>query len=146
MDEIAFWAAIADAPDDDLPKLVLADRLDELSDLRAACLRWVVAEQKRPAFDQKDTKTWDWWSRPPAEPIHYDISPRQYVVPFNLFTRVTPPGRGLWKGSATYEEALTKLCAAWRDCVADGVDPVGDGQPRLGPADDDLASNRGLGV
>src|SRR5262245_24760592 len=119
MDEAAFWAAVAAAPDDDLPKLVFADRLDDRGDPRAACLRWLVAEHKRPAFDRIDTKTWDWWSREPADPLHYALSPREYVLPINLFSRLTPLGSGLWKGDATYVEALKNLCAAWARCVRD---------------------------
>jgi uncharacterized protein (TIGR02996 family) len=146
VEEDAFWAAIAAAPDDDLPLLVLADRFEEQGDPRAACLRWIVSEHKRPAYDRVDTKTWDWWSRPPAQPIHYDIAPRQYVVPLNLFTRLTPPGFGLWKGDAGYEAAVRNLCGAWRNCVRDGVDPLGDDHPRIGAADDDLALKRGSSV
>jgi uncharacterized protein (TIGR02996 family) len=130
MDESAFWGAVDAAQDDDRPKLVFADWLDERGDPRAACLRWGVAEHKHPAYDRIDTKTWDWWSRAPAQPIHYDISPRQYVVPMNLFSRLTPPGPGLWKGNPTYVAALTNLCAAWRACVSDQVDPLADDRPR----------------
>jgi uncharacterized protein (TIGR02996 family) len=131
MDEVAFWDAIEAAPDDDLPKLVFADRLDELGDPRSACLRWLVAENKRPAFDEIDTKTWDWWSRPPAQPIHYDVAPRQYVIPANLFIRLLPPGTGLWKGHPTYLIAIESVCAAWRECLDDGVDPLRDDAPLL---------------
>src|SRR5215203_7291502 len=90
MDEAAFWAAIAAAPDDDLPKLVFADWLDERGDPRGACLRWLVKEQKRPVFDRVDTKTWDWWSQTPADPSHYPVPPREYILPGNLFARLKP--------------------------------------------------------
>lgn len=143
MDETAFWAAIADASDDDLPKLVFADRLDELGDLRGACLRWVVSEHKRPAFDEIDTKTWDWWSQPPAAPEHYAVSPRQYVIPHNLFTRLTPAGPGLWKGHPTYAAAIRKLCAAWLACQTEGADPLAGDAPT---PDDALARERRPGV
>src|SRR5271156_5585198 len=110
--EAAFWAAIAAAPGDDLLKLVFADWLAERGDPRGDCLRWCVAESKRPAFDRHDTKTWDWWSRDPADPTHYEISPREYVLPHNLFTRLTPFGPGFWKGETTAIAALQNLCAA----------------------------------
>jgi uncharacterized protein (TIGR02996 family) len=139
MDEVAFWAAIAAIPDDDHPKLMFADWLDEHGDTRGPCLRWIVADHMKPAYDRIDTKTWDWWSRTPAQPIHYDIAPRQYVVPINLFTRLTPPGSGLWKGHPTYAAALRKLCAAWRECAREGVDPLSDDRPRMEAADADLA-------
>src|SRR3954470_18515153 len=107
--EAAFWDAIADAPTDDVPKLVFADWLDERGDPCAACLRWLVKENKRPAFDRIDTKTWDWWSRRPPAPEHYPDSPHQYTVPRNLFTRLWPYGGGVWKGSATYIQAVLHL-------------------------------------
>ena len=143
--EAAFWAAIATAPDDDLPKLVFADWLDERGDLRGDCLRWVVAEHKRPAFDRHDTKTWDWWSRTPADPMHYENSPGEYRLPLNLFTRLAPFGPGLWKGEPTFLKALLNLCAAWRECVNDRVDPLADDQPRP-EADAGLAGESGPSV
>ncbi len=143
--EAAFWAAVEAAPDDDLPKLVLADWLDERGDPRGACLRWVVAAHKRPAFDWIDTKTWDWWSRTPAQPIHYTPPPREYVVPLNLFTRLTPFGPGLWKHKATFADALRDLCAAWAECVRDGADPLADDRPRAEPGCG-LVADAGAGV
>jgi uncharacterized protein (TIGR02996 family) len=128
--EAAFWAAIATAPNDDLPKLVFADWLDDRGDPWGACLRWVVAEHKQPAFDQIDTKTWDWWSGMPVDPMHYQLSPCEYVISLNLFTRLQPFGPGLWKGEPTFVAGLQKLCAAWRDCVEDGADPLADDRPR----------------
>jgi uncharacterized protein (TIGR02996 family) len=128
--EESFWTAIAAAPDDDLPKLALADWLDDRNDPRAACIRWLVANHKRPAFDRIDTNTWDWWSRMPAQPIHYEIGPRHYVLPLNLFSRLTPPGLGLWKHKPSYAEAMRDLCAAWGECVCDGADPLADDCPR----------------
>src|SRR5690349_7606084 len=117
--EAPFWAAIAMAPDDDLPKLVFADWLDERGDPRGACLRWAVTEHKRPAFDRIDTKTWDWWSRNPGDPTHYDLAPRQYVLPVNLFTRIRVPGPpssqdepSYWRGAPTFASALHHLCEA----------------------------------
>jgi uncharacterized protein (TIGR02996 family) len=130
MGESAFWAAIAVAPDDDLPKLVFADWLDERRDPRGECLRWIVAEHKQPAFDRIDTKTWDWWSRIPVDPMHYAISARQYVLSQNLFSRLTPFGDGLWKGEPTCVEAIQNLCFAWRYCLDAGADPLLDDQPR----------------
>jgi hypothetical protein len=103
----------------------------------------VVREHKRPAFDRIDTKTWDWWSQPPAAPEHYTISPRQYVIPGNLFTRLMPPGPGLWKGHPTYAAAIRKLCVSWLACRTEGVDPSGDDAPM---ADDALARERRPGV
>jgi uncharacterized protein (TIGR02996 family) len=129
--EEAFWAAIAAAPDDDLPKLMFADWLDDRGDSRGACLRWVVAEKKQPAYDKLDTKTWDWWAQVPADPVHhYAISPRQYVIPFNLFTRLQPFGPGIWKNRPTFDDALRELCSAWRESVFDGADPCGGDRPR----------------
>ena len=107
--ESVLWAVVAARSDDDAPKLVLAKWLDDRSDPRGACLRWVVAENKRPAFDRHDTKTWDWWSRTPADPMHYEISPCEYIVPMNLFSRLAPFGPGLWKSEATYLAALQNL-------------------------------------
>jgi uncharacterized protein (TIGR02996 family) len=143
--EAAFWAAIAAAPEDDLPKLVFADWLDERGDLRSGCLRWVVAEHKRPGFDRHDTKTWDWWSRTPADPMHYEFSTREYLLPFNLFTRLTPFGPGLWKGEPTAVAALQNLCAAWRACAEDRLDPLANDRPRPEP-DAGLADERGPDV
>jgi uncharacterized protein (TIGR02996 family) len=143
--EAAFWAAIAAVPDDDLTKLVFADWLEERGDPRGACLRWVVAEHKRSAFDRHDTKTWDWWSRTPADPLHYEISPREYLLPLNLYTRLTPFGPGLWKGKPTLTEALRDLCGAWNECLWDGADPLGDDQPRA-ETDAGLAGETGRGV
>jgi|SRR5947209_10056835 len=129
MDE-GFWHAIAAAPDDDLPKLVFADWLADRGDERSACLRWLVDEHKRPAFDRIDTKTWDWWSRMPAQPTHYEIGPRQYVLPLNLFTRLTPFGPGFWKHKPSYVEAVKDLCAAWEQCCRAGIEPLADDRPR----------------
>jgi uncharacterized protein (TIGR02996 family) len=131
--EAVFWSVVAGRPDDDSPKSVLAKWLDDRGDPRAACLRWVVAEHKKPAFDRIDTKTWDWWSRTPADPGHYEISPQQYRLPMNLFSRLTPFGPGLWKGLPTFLESLMNLASAWRDCVAEKIDPLGDDRPRPEP-------------
>jgi uncharacterized protein (TIGR02996 family) len=128
-EEMAFWTAINVAPDDDLPKLLFADWLADRDDQRAACLRWMVAEHKRPAFDSIDTKTWDWWSRTPAQPVHYQSSPDQYLLPLNLFTRMIPRGPGLWKGSNCFEEAVGRVCVAWLDCLRDRADPFLDDRP-----------------
>jgi uncharacterized protein (TIGR02996 family) len=134
--EAGFWAAIAAAPEDDLPKLVFADWLDERGDVRGACLRWIVNDHKQPAFDRIDTKTWDWWSRRPGDPTHYELSPSQYVLPLNLFTRIrvdTAPERdepNYWRGVSTYLGALQALCTAWHGCIRERVDPLGDDSPR----------------
>jgi uncharacterized protein (TIGR02996 family) len=128
-EEWGFWAAIAAAPDDDLPKLVFADWLEGRGDRRASCVRWLVAEHKRPAFDRIDTKTWDWWSRVPAEPIHYDIPPSQYVLPVNLFTRMPPSGTGLWKAATIPEEAFWRVGYGWTMCERDGVDALAGDKP-----------------
>jgi hypothetical protein len=89
----------------------------------------MVAEHKRPAFDRMDTKTWDWWSRRPAAPEHYPDSPTHYILPGNLFTRLWPCGGGVWKGDATYIQAVRNLCDAWRACVRDGAEPLAADQP-----------------
>jgi uncharacterized protein (TIGR02996 family) len=135
-DESGFWSAIGAAPDDELPLRLFADWLDERGDPRGQCLRWVVAYHIRPAFDRHDTKTWDWWSRTPGDPTHYQVSPRQYVLPPNLFARLRTvglaPGQAeptFWRCSRTYVGALQALCDAWRDCVRDGVDPLADDRP-----------------
>src|SRR5436309_3103806 len=129
--EAGFWAAIADAPDDGLPKLLFADWLDERRDPRGDCLRWVAAENKRPAYDRHDTKTWDWWSNTPLDPMHYEPSPRDYVLPLNLFSRLTPVGPGLWKGDPTFIVALPNLGAAWRAGIDEGGSPLADDRPPL---------------
>jgi uncharacterized protein (TIGR02996 family) len=143
--ESGFWAAIADAPHDGLPKLVFVDWLDERRDPRGDCLRWVVAENKRPAFDRHDTKTWDWWSRTPADPMHYELAQCEYVLPLNLFTRLTPSGPGLWKGDPTFIAALRNVCAAWGKCIEDGVDPLAGDRPRA-EVDAGLAAESGPDV
>jgi uncharacterized protein (TIGR02996 family) len=143
--ETAFWTAIAARPDDELPVLVFADWLDERHDARGTCLRWVIAEHKRPAFDKVDTKTWDWWSRTPADPLHYEIGPRQYTLPLNLFTRLTPFGPGIWKGKPEFIDALQSLCAAWKECIWDGAEPLGDDRPRS-ESDAGIAADSGPGV
>ena len=132
-EEAAFWAAIAAAPHDDLPKLTFADWLDDRSDRRAACLRWVVQEKKQPAYDRMDMGTWDWWSRVPTDPLFYKTPSGQYVLPSNLFTRLMPFGPGIWKHQPTFDDALGNLCAAWAECVHEGVDPLAGDRPRSEP-------------
>jgi uncharacterized protein (TIGR02996 family) len=143
--EAVFWSVVAARSDDDSPKLVLAKWYEDRGDVRAACLRWVVAESKKPAFDRLDTKTWDWWSRTPADPGHYEISTQQYLLPFNLFTRLAPYGPGLWKGLPSFLESLQNLAEAWRKCIEDGVNPLGDDHPRPEP-DAGLAADAKSGV
>ena len=84
-----FLRAIEAAPDDPLPKLLFADFLGEHGDARAAGLRWLVDQGKRPARDTQ-YGSWDWWSRPPAEPDYYDgaESVAFAVLPPNLFRRL----------------------------------------------------------
>ncbi len=129
-DEAAFWAAIEQAPSDDLPKLVFADWLDERGDPRAGCLRWLVAHRKGPALDRHEPPhTWDWWSNMPADPSYYEPAPESYTLPGNLFTRLRPVGGGFWKGEPSYAAAVMNLCRAWAECAREGVDPLaGDKQ------------------
>ncbi len=143
--ESILWAVVAARPEDDSPKFVLAKWLDDRGDPRSGCLRWVVAENKQPAFDRHDTKTWDWWSRTPADPLHYESSPRQYLLPLNLFTRLTPFGPGLWKGEPSFISSLRNLCAAWRQCIEDQADPLADDMMRAEP-DAGLAVDSGADV
>ena len=124
-DEDSFWLALAERPDDDLPKRVFADWLDERGDPRAACLRWVVAHHIRPAHDTTEG-TWDWWARPPREPDYYSAGDVQTsVLPANLFRRLKGRPTDVWKGYPSYQDALSDLCAAWARCSAEGVDPLG---------------------
>lgn len=140
--EEAFWAAIEHAPEDALPKLVFADWLEEQGDLRGQCLRWLVQCDKHPAFDDLDTKTWDWWSRCPTDPTYYqDVSPEQYTLPPNLFTRVPTFGCGLWKGDATLVGALKKVCTAWVTCFEDCADPLDSDALKSEPFDADAVLN-----
>jgi uncharacterized protein (TIGR02996 family) len=130
MGDDAFWAAIADRPDDDLPKLVFADSLDERGDPRGLCLRWVAVQKVRPARDTTgDTPTWDWWSRPPKEPDYYADADEvgSSILPAPLFRRLKGRPTDIWKGYPSYPAALQDLCAAWARCAADGVDPLGGG-------------------
>jgi uncharacterized protein (TIGR02996 family) len=124
-DRDPFLAAIGEHPDDDLPKLVYADHLDERGDPRGAGLRWVVAHGVRPARDTLDN-TWDWWSRPPREPDYYaDTNVTPAVLPGNLFRRLKGKPSDIWKGYASYADALHDLLTAWARCAAEGVDPIG---------------------
>jgi uncharacterized protein (TIGR02996 family) len=122
-DEAAFRNAIFAAPDDPLPKLVLADWLDERGDPRGACLRWVVAHGVRPVHDAIEN-TWDWWSRPPREPDYYpDQDVVAAVLPEKLFKRLKGKPRDIWKGYDSYVAALQDLMQAWAGCVAAGDGP-----------------------
>jgi uncharacterized protein (TIGR02996 family) len=124
-DEDAFWEAVAQRPDDDLPKLVFADWLDERGDPRGACWRWVVRRRVRPARDVAD-RTWDWWSRPPREPDYYpDADVGGAVLPPRLFRRLKGWPHDVWKGYVSYRAALDDLCRAWAACAAAGLDPLG---------------------
>ena len=123
-DDKAFWAAVAERPDDDLPKLVFADWLDERGDPRGACLRWLVERGVKPAYDFTED-TWDWWSRLPREPDYYKAEGvRLSVLPANLFRRLKGKPTDVWKGYSSYRTALYDLCRAWAACVAAGVDPL----------------------
>jgi uncharacterized protein (TIGR02996 family) len=124
-DHAAFLAAIAARPDDDLPKLVYADYLDEHGDPRAAALRWVVARGAKPAYDVVQN-TWDWWSRPPAEPDYYpdEAAVGRAVLPANLFCRLKGKPTDIWKGYQSYRTALRDLLRAWGRCAGEGCDPL----------------------
>lgn len=124
-----FLRAIEANPDDPLPKLLFADHLDEHSDPRATGLRWVVDQGKKPARDTQHG-TWDWWSRPPAEPDYYDgaQSVAFAVLPAHLFRRLKGDPGDVWKGYPSYTASLLDLLHAWQRCEEDGVDP------RTGPA------------
>ena len=98
--ETAFWAAIAAAPDDDLPKLVFADWLDERGDSAGPCLRWVVAERQaacvRLARHEDlglvvaDARRSDFTTK---------SAPAQYVLPLQPVHASDAVGPGLWKGT-----------------------------------------------
>jgi uncharacterized protein (TIGR02996 family) len=125
-DRDAFLRDIGVRPGDGLPKLIYADWLDEHGDPRGAGLRWVVRGGARPAHDTAED-TWDWWSRPPREPDYYpdgDVQPA--VLPGNLFRRLKGKPTDIWKGYASYADALRDLLDAWARCAAEGVDPLGD--------------------
>ncbi len=63
-DADALWAAILAAPADDLPKLVLADYLDERGQERdAAALRWCVARQRWPRITRRQAM-FIWYADP----------------------------------------------------------------------------------
>ena len=119
-----FLRAIEAAPDDPLPKLLFADHLDERSDPRAAGLRWLVEQGEKPAHDTQ-YGSWDWWSRPPAEPDFYGgaDSVEFAVLPSNLFQRLKGDPNDVWKGYPTFLAALIDLLNAWQRCREDGVDP-----------------------
>jgi uncharacterized protein (TIGR02996 family) len=123
-----FWAAIQADPNDALPKLVFADWLDERGDVRGEGLRWLAEHGKRPACDTTGKRpSWDWWSRPPAEPDYYaDSVVDAYVLPGNLFRRLKGKPTDIWKGYGSYRAALRDLGRAWAACVARDVDPLGN--------------------
>jgi uncharacterized protein (TIGR02996 family) len=120
-----FLRAIEAAPDDPLPKLLFADHLDERGDPRAAGLRWLVDQGKKPAHDTQ-YGSWDWWSCPPAEPDFYDgaVSVAFAVLPANLFRRLKGDPGDVWKGYPTFTEALLDVLHAWQRCGEDGIDPT----------------------
>jgi len=122
-DETAFCNAIFAAIDDPLPKLTLADWLDERGDARGACLRWLVGRGIRPLHDRIEN-TWDWWGRPPREPDYYpDQDAAAAILPKELFCRLKGKPTDIWKGYGSYTDALEDLMQAWAGCVAAGIRP-----------------------
>ena len=122
-DEAAFRNAILAAPDDPLPKLIFADWLDERGDPRAAGLRWLVERGVRPVHDAI-ADTWDWWSRPPREPDYYaGEDPKAAILPQELFVRLKGKPTDIWKGYASYIDALDDLLHVWSACAAKGITP-----------------------
>src|SRR5947209_739560 len=119
-----FLRAIEANPDDPLPKLLFADFLGEQDNPHGTGLRWLVDQGKKPAQDTQ-YESWDWWSRPPAEPDFYGGagSVAFAVLPPNLFRRLKGDPDDVWKGYRSYSDALLDLLNAWQRCAADGVDP-----------------------
>jgi uncharacterized protein (TIGR02996 family) len=111
-----FLAAIAAAPEDDLPKLVLADWLDERMDPAGEGLRVAVQRGWRP--DKLIlTRSIDWYfwfplRRPRANSCHH--------LPAWLFTALPgwdePPADD-WVQCETAADAWQKYIDAWREAV-----------------------------
>jgi uncharacterized protein (TIGR02996 family) len=117
-----FWRAIADRPRDAVPKLIFADRLDELGDRRGECLRWIADTGREPLqTDYGNTAVWGWC-------IHYPscvVMP--WAVPRHLFNRLPMRYRRLLASSPSSGHtqiyrclggdgpvwAIRALCRAW---------------------------------
>src|SRR4051812_6593207 len=61
-DHAAFWSAVAAAPDDDLPRLIYADWLDERGDVRGEFIRLQIAEARGAATADEVARA-DAWGR-----------------------------------------------------------------------------------
>ena len=120
-DEDAFETALDANPEDWALRLVYADWLQERDDDRAAGMRWMGGNEKRPydwntnrviryfnSFDWKNESTIIGW----AVPSHCMISPELFarLVPQNL----SPPAAGTfgWADYRSRREAEDALCRA----------------------------------
>jgi uncharacterized protein (TIGR02996 family) len=118
-DEDGFWAAIAANPDDDLPKLVFADWLDERGDPRGQCLRWVVARGKRPGYVGLQPVRW-------VNTLVLNFPHHSDTVNPSLFGRLSghKPSGYAYCYYPHVVCAYQDLCWAWRVCVEEGVAPT----------------------
>ena len=85
MTAAALWAAVRAKPADDLPRLVLADWLDETGDpATGAALRWCVARGKWPRTTKKGLYA-SWYVDPTQKHAGTPKEVRRALLPIPLF-------------------------------------------------------------
>ena len=106
-DVAGLWAAVRAAPGDSLPKLVLADYLEENGDATTGyALRWCVAHDRWPHHVGEGPRGWAW-----ANGVTGNV-PRPHRKGYQR--AVLPQFFFVVRGRSAYYTRATTLPASWR--------------------------------
>lgn len=146
--EAAFWSSIEAAPGDALPKLILADFLDERGrDAEADCWRWIAETGRVPEkgtqtrtrriehrltppssryeYVEKTLSRWFWEPAPHDGPLNGLSRHFPNFLPRHLFRFYGSPRCYFRRvGHKSACDAYEALCLIWSNCRLNGTDPL----------------------